>query len=174
MMAARHFPFGRAFSHPGGPRKGEPRVFSSGGSMLTASCIPKGCPMGCGWKSKISQNSVEPAIRSRIFYCSALCPKRRTWQIKGGKGMGTRIVLVFAAWILCVGCAPSFPKMPPVKTKQARACLRACQRDHNACSDTCTDGDNVTKFGSRETCVDGCVEALEACYARCVGMDPQQ
>ena len=87
--------------------------------------------------------------------------------------MGTRLIVVFTVWILCVGCGPSFPKMPPVRTKQARDCLKACQHDHNVCADACTDGDNVTKFGSREACVDYCVDALESCYLQCGRMDQQ-
>jgi hypothetical protein len=90
-----------------------------------------------------------------------------------GKMMVTRILLLMVGWVLCVGCSPTFPKMPHVKSPQARDCLRTCQHDHNLCADACTDGDNVATYGSREACIDYCVEALEACYARCVQIDSQ-
>jgi hypothetical protein len=85
--------------------------------------------------------------------------------------MVTRIFLIMAGWMFCVGCSPSFPKMPHVKTSQARDCLRTCQHEHNVCADACTDGDNVSAYGSREACIDYCVEALEACYVRCIQSD---
>jgi len=88
--------------------------------------------------------------------------------------MRTKLFLAFATGILCVGCGPSFPEMPSATSRQARDCLRKCQHEHNACADACTDGDNVTKFGSREACVDYCVEALEGCYSRCESMGQQR
>ena len=74
---------------------------------------------------------------------------------------------MMAACIICLGCSPSFPKMPSVQTPQARDCLRACQRQHNVCANACTDRDNVSTYGNREACIDYCIEALGACYVGC-------
>ena len=60
-----------------------------------------------------------------------------------GEIMAKGILLMMVGWAFCVGCSPTFPKMPHVNTPQARDCLRTCQRQHNGCADACTDADNL-------------------------------